>query len=98
MLAFWIVKNNYWIGCRFYFYGRAYEGDINKLPKVSVKYSFEGYDFTVSTENSFKYGTSMYVIQEFEPSLTQYESFTFGIFRGCTKSDDFTVKNILLSK
>jgi hypothetical protein len=85
-----------WNGCRFYFHGKAYDDDINKLPLDRIQYGFEGWDFSVSQENTIKYGNSMYIIEEFKPTLEKYKEFSFGIFRGCTKSGEFKVKNVVL--
>ena len=87
-----------WNGCRFYFHGKAYDDDINKLPLDRIQYGFEGWDFSVSQENTIKYGNSMYIIEKFKPTLEKYKEFSFGIFRGCTKSGEFKVKNIVLSE
>lgn len=95
---FLAVKTNDLYGCRFYFHGKAYDDDINKLPTDRIQYGFEGWDFTVSPENTIKYGNSMYIIEEFEPTLEKYNEFSFGIFRGCTKSEEFKVRNIMISE
>ncbi len=95
---FLATKISDWYGCRFYFHGRAYAEDINKLPANRIENGFEGWDFTIDKDNTIKYGNSMYVFQEFDPSLKKYEEFTFGIFRGCTKSEEFKVKHITLSE
>ena len=91
------TKIDDWYGCRFYFHGVANEEDKVKLPEDRVEYGFEGWDFTVTKENTVKYGSSMYVFQEFMPSLKKYKEFSFGIFRGCTKSEEFKVNNVILS-
>lgn len=92
------AKRKDWTGCRFYFHGTAYEDEKDKLPQDRVEHGFEGWDFTVTDENTVKYGNSMYLFQEFEPSLKKYKEFLFGIFRGCTKSKEFKVKNVNLSE
>lgn len=93
---FLATNYNDWYGCRLYFHGKAYEDEREKLPTDRIKYGFEGWDFTVTGNNTIKYGNSFYVIQEFKPSLISYEEFSFGIFRGCTKSKEFKVKNVAL--
>lgn len=95
---FLAAKNKDWNGCRFYFHGKAFEEDINNLPEDRVKIGYEGWDFTIDETNSVRYGNSMYVYEDFKPTLTKYEEFSFGIFRGCAKSEDFKVKNIILSE
>jgi hypothetical protein len=95
---FLATKDNDWRECRFYFHGKAYDDDIEKLPVDRIEYGFEGWDFTVTDENTIRYGNSMYLFQDFEPSLIKYKEFSFGIFRGCTKSKEFKVKNVNLQK
>ena len=85
-------------GCRFYIHGKAYDEDVNKLPLNRIEYGFEGWAFNVDESNTVRYGNSMYVFQDFEPNLKKYEEFTFGIFKGCTKSKEFKVKNVVLSE
>ncbi len=92
------AKTKDWNGCRFYFHGKAYDDDISKLPEDRVEHGFEGWDFSINDKNSFRYGTSMYVVHEFKPTLRRYKEFSFGIFRGCTKSEEFMVKNVILSE
>ena len=89
---------NNWNGCRFAFHGKAYDADISTLPKDRVQYGFDGWDFTVNEANTVRYGNSMYVFQDFEPTLKRYEEFSFRIFSGCTKSETFKMKNVILSK
>lgn len=91
-------KNNDWNGCRFYFHGKAYDEDLSKLPEDRIEHGFEGWDFSISQENTVRYGNSMYVFHEFKPALKKYKEFSFGIFRGCTKSKEFKVKNVILSE
>jgi len=95
---FLAAKEKDWIDCRIYFHGKAYDDDIEKLPVDRIEYGFEGWDFTVTKENTIRYGNSMYLFQDFEPSLKKYKEFSFGIFRGCTKSKEFKVKNVDLQK
>jgi len=92
------AKTNDWIGCRFYFHGKAYEEDVEQLPENRIEHGFEGWDFTISEENAIKYGNSMYVTHDFSPRLGKYEEFSLGIFRGCTKSKEFKLKNVVLPK
>ena len=87
-----------WNGCRFYFHGIAYDEDREKLPSDRIEHGFEGWDFNITRENTYKYGNSVYVIQEFQPSLKKYKEFSFGIFRGCTKSKIIKVENVILSE
>lgn len=94
---FLAVKNKDWNGCRLYFHGKAYDEDVPKLPEDRVEYGFEGWDFTIDEKNSFRYGTSMYVVHEFTPMLKRYKEFSFGIFRGCTKSEEFNIHNVTLA-
>ena len=87
-----------WNGCRFYFHGIAYDENREKLPADRIEHGFEGWDFSITPENTYKYGNSVYVIQEFKPSLKKYKEFSFGIFRGCTKSKIIKVENVTLSE
>lgn len=95
---FLAAKTKDWKGCRFYFHGKAYDEDVARLPAERVQYGFEGWDFTIDETNSLRYGNSMYVIHQFEPSLQRYKEFAFGIFRGCTTSDEFVVNDVTLSE
>lgn len=88
--------NEDWEGCRFYFHGIPSIEDVNNLPDERKKYGFEGWDFTVKKDNYVKYGKSLYLFHDFEPSLKNYEEFSFGIFRGCTKSKDFSIYKVKL--
>lgn len=97
-LDYLATKTHDWYGCRFSFHGKAYDEDKNKLPENRITHGFEGWDFTIDKNNTLKYGNSMYIVQEFEPSLKKYKAFTFRIFRGCTKSNEFEVKNVILSE
>ena len=93
---FLAVKMKDWNGSRFYFHGKAYEEEINNLPEDRIKYGFENWDFNVNQENTVKYGNSMYLVHKFNPSLEKYKEFSFRIFRGGTKSEEFSVKNVTL--
>ncbi|WP_289645308.1 hypothetical protein [Maribacter aestuarii] len=87
-----------WNGCRFYFHAKPYEGDLAKLPEDRIEHGFEGWDFTVNENNTLKYGKSLFVVKDFSPTLKKYSEFSFGIFRGCAKSEEFKVNNIILSE
>ncbi|MCL6274288.1 hypothetical protein M3P19_09720 [Muricauda sp. 2012CJ35-5] len=87
-----------WDGCRFYFHGKAHKPDVSKLPAERVQYGFEGWDFTITENNSFHYGSSLFVYQDFNPTLMKYEKFSFGIFRGCTKSKEFSIENVIIGQ
>lgn len=91
-------ENNEIRRCRFYFHGVPFEGDIQKLPEERIKSGFEGWDFSVTSKNWVRYGTELYVYHDFKPTLQEYAKFKFGIFKGCTVSEEFVVKNIVLSK
>ncbi len=95
---FLAAKTKDWNGCRFYFHGKPFDEDMDKLPDDRMEAGFEGWDFTISKENTVRYGNTMYVSHEFSPNLKKYEEFSFGIFRGCTKSEEFKVKNVILSE
>ncbi len=87
-----------WYGCRFYFHGVPHEEDIALLPEDRIEHGFEGWDFTITEKNTVRYGNAMYVVHEFQPALKKYEEFTFGIFRGCTKSEEIQVKDVIITK
>ena len=95
---FLAAKTKDWNGCRFSFHAKAHVEDVNKLPEDRIQLGFEGWDFTVDEKNTVKYGNSMYVFQDFEPTLNKYEEFSFRIFKGCTESEKFKVKNVVLSE
>lgn len=95
---FLAAKIKDWKGCRFYFHGKAYDEDVPKLPEERVQYGFEGWDFTIDDTNSIRYGNSMYVVHNFEPTLQRYKEFSFGIFRGCTQSEEFAVSDVTLAE
>lgn len=95
---FLAVKMKDWYGCRFYFHGKPYEEDLSKLPEDRIEHGFEGWDFTVNQKNTVKYGNTWYVVHEFNPTLKKYKEFSLGIFRGCTKSAEFSIKNVTLSE
>ena len=48
-----------WNGCRFYFHAEAHDEDVSKLPNDRVEHGFEGWDFTVTKENTVKTGWNM---------------------------------------
>ncbi|TDQ32769.1 hypothetical protein CLV82_0602 [Zeaxanthinibacter enoshimensis] len=83
-------------GCRIYFHAKPKTDDVSSLPEERIKYGFDGWDFTVSPDNMIKYGKDIYIFHDFNPTLSSYEKFSFGIFRGCTVSKDFSVDNIKL--
>ncbi len=93
---FLTVTTRDWNGCRIYFHGKAYEEDVERLPEDRIRHGYEGWDFSVNQTNTLKYGNTMYVFQDFDPTLEKYKEFSLGIFRGCTTSKEFKVANIVL--
>ncbi len=90
------VATDDWIGCRFYFHGKPDILNVNELPPKRISSGYDNWDFSVAKNNRLRYGKDLYIWHDFTPTLTTYEDFTFGIFKGCAKSEDITIKNISL--
>ncbi len=83
-------------GCRFYIHAKPFEQDLVDLPEDRKAHGFEGWGFTVSEKNLVGFGKTFYVIGDFNPALSSYKSLSFGIFKGCIKSENVSIENVLL--
>lgn len=82
-------------GCRFYIHTRPFDADLEKLPEDRKKHGFEGWGFTLSEKNLFRFGNETYVFGDIDPVLKSYKNLSFGIFRGCAESEDIIIENVL---
>lgn len=83
-------------GCRFYIHTTPFDEDIDNLPEDRKIHGFEGWGFTVSDKNIVRFGKTSYVYGDFNPALSSYKSLSFGIFKGCAKSEDVIVEDVQL--
>lgn len=90
------MKTENLLGCRFYFHAYPYEKDLQNIPEDRRQYGFEGWGFSLNRENYVQYGNTIFITHDFALSVSEYQRFSFGIFKGCPESKEINIESIKL--